>query len=313
MKVSVIVPNYNTAHYIEDAVNSVLASDYQDYEIVVVDDGSSDNSDEVMARYSHLPQVKYVKRQNGGLAAARNTGIEYATGDYLVFLDSDDLVEPEKLRLQATFLDANPSYDVAYSDTICFIEDNKDDLVVVTFPHYSGDILRNLVYGNFMHVNTLMIRRAVVNAVDGFDANFRELEDWDLWLRVSLKGSRFHYHDKILSKVRIRKGSMTNDQTKMYRTMVRVLTKFIEALQSTTHLPDKKAIERDAVESLFVYKLLAGEKKGYIPSLLKAQVRHGAPFLNKGVKLGIKFYISPFRKTRNTVVEQFEQVWKSEN
>lgn len=312
MKISVIIPNYNTAHYIESAINSVLNNDYQDYEIVVVDDGSSDSSDAVVDKYLKLPNFRYVKQANSGLAAARNTGIEHSHGEYLVFLDSDDIIEPEKLRRQADFLDANPDYGATYSNTICFVENNVDDLIKIKFPHYQGDILSDLVFGNFMHVNTLMVRKSLVLAAGKFDPQFRELEDWDLWLRMSLIGTRFHYDDEILSRVRIRRGSMTNNQDKMYGSMVRVLQKFLNLLQDREEVINRKQVCCNATEAFFIYRLLAKQRKGYVAALWKEAVRLRNPFFFRAVKLTLKYLISPFRRNRNVIIEQFEQVWQNE-
>ena len=115
-KVSVIIPAYNAARYLPEAIDSVLTQTYQDCEIILVDDGSTDDTAEVVSRYG--TRVTYVQQSNQGVGAARNTGIDLARGDYLVFQDADDVLLPGKLEVQASFLDQHPDVDAVFSD-IC--------------------------------------------------------------------------------------------------------------------------------------------------------------------------------------------------
>src|SRR5690349_3602213 len=105
-KVSVIIPTYNRAQFIARAVDSVLEQTYKDFEIIVIDDGSSDNTQEILKAYEG--KIRYVYQQNKGISAARNRGIQEAKGEYIAFLDSDDVWKPEKLSVQVAILDVNP-------------------------------------------------------------------------------------------------------------------------------------------------------------------------------------------------------------
>jgi GT2 family glycosyltransferase len=121
MKVSVLIPTYNRRHYVVDAIQSVIAQDYADMEIIVVDDGSTDATDEALAPY--LSRIQLIRTKNQGPAMARNVGMQAARGDYVAFLDSDDLYYPFKVRLQAHLLDEYPDIGMVYSEFSAFNDD----------------------------------------------------------------------------------------------------------------------------------------------------------------------------------------------
>ena len=121
MKVSVLIPTYNRRQYVVDAIQSVIAQDYADMEIIVVDDGSTDDTEEALTPY--LSQIRFIRTENQGPALARNVGMEAARGDYVAFLDSDDLYYPFKIRLQAQLLDEYPDIGMVYSEFSAFSDD----------------------------------------------------------------------------------------------------------------------------------------------------------------------------------------------
>lgn len=305
--VSIIIPNYNTAHYLIEAIDSVYKSTFQDFEVIVVDDGSKDNSDAVVATYLQLENFKYIKQANKGLAGARNTGIREAKGEYLVFLDSDDIILPKKFSLQTAFLNANPAYDAVYSSSIFFKDGEPGTKITTSFPNYSGHILKQLLYGNFIHVNTIMLRKEAVLKAGLFDESLRELEDWDLWLRLSITGSKFYHQDIVLSEVRLRKGSMTSNQIKMNATMVRVLEKNIPPLKKA--YPENKVVLTHANVAILQYKLLANQKSKYNQNLIQSVSELGITFLPTALKLFIKRYVSSMYKFENKTTSELEKVW----
>ncbi|WP_017729793.1 glycosyltransferase family 2 protein [Nafulsella turpanensis] len=307
MKVSVIIPNYNTAIFLQEAIDSILQSDYDSFEVIVVDDGSKDNTPEVVANYIHLENFRCIYQQNKGLAGARNTGIKAASGNYLVFLDSDDIVLPAKLSMQARFLDCNLSYDAVYSSSAFFKDGEPGCKIETAFPNYAGHILQNLLYGNFIHVNSIMVRKDAVIRAGLFDELLRELEDWDLWLRLSVAGSRFYHQDSILSEVRLRKGSMTSNQTKMNATMVRVLEKNIPALEKI--YPEDRKLHMAAKRAFFQYKLLANQKEGFTRKLYETVSGYGLQFLPVALKLFVKRCVAGFYSSENKTTSRLEQVW----
>ncbi len=304
--VSIIVPSYNSAHLISTTLDSINQSTYQDYEVLIIDDGSTDHTKTVVEPYLTDQRFKYIYQENKGLAGARNTGIELALGNYLVFLDSDDIILPVKLSQQSNFLDEHSEVDIVYSDSQWFVEDDLNDTRAVEFPVHKGDVLPYLLYGNFIHVNSVMVRTDKVKETGGFDVNFRELEDWDLWLRLSIRGSHFGYTPGSLSKVRIRKGSMTSDQMRMNKAMVRVLDKNIPKLIKVKY---SKGIINKAYHALFIYRLKAKLAKGYLWDLFKIYIQQGLGFTPIFIKMKIKYFLSPFIKDNKTTKE-LEAIWK---
>jgi glycosyltransferase involved in cell wall biosynthesis len=304
VEVSVIIPSYNSAHLLKDSLNSVIASNFLKFEIIVIDDGSNDNTKDIIRPFLIDGRINYIFQNNKGLSGARNSGIKRAKGEYLVFLDADDLILPDKLKVQSEYLFAHPEIDIIYSNSQWFVEDDFTDTRPVRFPIYEGNVFNQLIYGNFMHVNSIMVRREKVIEVGLFDESLRELEDWDLWLRMVLNGSKIGFTPGIFSKVRIRKGSMTSNQNKMDMTMVRVLQKTIQNLN-----PDHP-IQIKAHHALLIYQLKTGETKGYFKSIIKFQIHFGFKFLPIAFKQIIKFLFKRWTRQNQTTAEM-EQIWNA--
>jgi len=302
--ISIIIPSYNSAHLICDTLESVLQSTLSYFEIIIINDGSTDNTQDVVTPYLADTRIKYIYQHNKGLAGARNTGINAANGEYLVFLDADDLILPNKLHVQSEYLNQHPEIDMVYSLSQWFIEYDLNDTRPVTFPVYEGDVLDQLIYGNFMHVNSVMVRREKVIAAGLFDETLRELEDWDLWLRMVLRGSKIGFTPGILSKVRIRRGSMTSNQKRMDTTMARVLQKTID------NLAQSHPIQLKAHHALLIYKLKSGDTRGYLKSITKYQVRFGLPFISVAIKQTIKYLFRGLIKQNQTTAE-IEKIWET--
>jgi|SRR5690554_2128346 len=304
--ISIIIPSYNSAQMVCDAIESVLISIEEDYEIILINDGSTDNTAEVITTYLSDKRIKYIEQSNRGLAGARNTGIENANGEYLVFLDADDLILPNKLLVQRKFLDENPAFDIVYSKSEWFIEDDFNNTREVRFPVYTGEVIQYLIYGNFIHVNSVMVRKDAVIKAGLFDENLRELEDWDLWLRMALNGSQFGFSAGVLSKVRIRKGSMTSNQVRMNGTMVKVLEKTINQIEKTNR-SDKASLVVSACHAMSIYKLQANQRKSYPSFLFKTLNKQGIGFFPIFIKQIIK-YVFPYLQ-KNKTTSEIEKIW----
>ncbi len=305
---SIIIPSYNTAALLPLAVNSALNSSFNDFEIIIIDDGSVDNTKEVVEQYwSDDKRVKYYFQQNKGLAGARNTGIQKASGKYLVFLDSDDIILQEKLHKQVDFLEKNLEYDAVYSKSVFFIEDSINKTVTTNFPCYQGSILNKLFYGNFIHVNSIMCRKSVVENVGLFNEQYRELEDWDLWLRMSVNGSKFGYIDEILSMVMLRKGSMTSNQLKMNKAMVKVLENLKNILKTKPELYSR--FKYDYYYALNLFKINANINENYFNGLIKSLKETGPSFLVPTIKLSLKQLYSRIFPLKNKTTASLEEVW----
>jgi glycosyltransferase involved in cell wall biosynthesis len=189
-RISVIIPTYNRADLLGDAIASVLAQTYQELEVIVADDGSTDNTASVVANFGS--QVRFLNLPHRGQPAApRNSALAVATGDYISFLDSDDLYLPHKLALQVPVLDANPTVGLVYSNGHFFVErpDEAIGYVQDGLPTPSGDIFADLLRGNFLTPGVVLIRRSCLESVGGFNEDPALLvsEDYELWLRLAMQ------------------------------------------------------------------------------------------------------------------------------
>ena len=205
-KVSVIIPTYNAAQTVGRAISSVLAQSYKDFEVIVVDDGSSDNTRQVLA--SNFANVQYFYQTNQERSAARNHGIAMACGEYVAFLDADDWWEPNKLELQVTVMESDPTVGLVYSA----YHEVTDTGQAILRSRSTGDqpgvrLFDQLVLGNIIgSPSFVMARRHEVMRVGGFDEALRQSEDWDLWLRLAAE-SLVAYIDKPLTFYRRSSGA----------------------------------------------------------------------------------------------------------
>lgn len=177
-KVSVIIPAYNQAQYLPDALDSVLAQTYTNWETIIVDDGSPDNVAEIAARYSGCDsRIKFLHTDNYGLSAARNTGAAHSDGEYLVFLDGDDKIAPEYIENCVKALQSDSYIKVAAPQMQCF--GIHQQIWPVAYEDYAQLLINNPLYA------TAAMRRADFDAIGGYDERMRKgFEDWELWIRL---------------------------------------------------------------------------------------------------------------------------------
>lgn len=222
--VSVVIPNYNHARFLGDAIRSVLNQDYRGFEIVVVDDGSTDDSREVAAGFGD--RIRYIHQTNAGLSAARNTGIRAAQGSLIGVLDADDMYEPMFLDTLVNALKSDPDADGVYCG-YQFVDETNDLLPQVENRPVSSDKLYEaLLDGNFLVPESMFLRRTVYDEVGLFDEALRACEDWDVWLRVTKK-YRIIHAPRILTRHRILAGSMSTDPLRMLTNRLAVLKKHV--------------------------------------------------------------------------------------
>lgn len=206
--VSIIIPAWNAERYVKGAVDSALSQTYPNVEIVVVDDGSTDNTRELLQPYADAKKIVYVYKENSGLAGARNTGIRNALGSYIALLDADDLFLPEKVEHQVAFLDGHPECDVSYCDIYHFWDDDPKQLLKLNYRYYSGEeVLPNLIRRHFVAPLTMVLRRSVFDRFGLFDETFRRSEDLEFLVRIAHGGARICFLDEILGKLRLRRTS----------------------------------------------------------------------------------------------------------
>jgi glycosyltransferase involved in cell wall biosynthesis len=220
--ISVIIPCYNQGQYLGEAIESVLNQTYTPVEIVVVDDGSTDQTSEVAQRF--YPRVSRFRQSNQGPSTARNKGLAETTGDYVVFLDADDRMLPHALETGAAHLDANP--DCAFvSGHIRFIGDQE-----IAGSEPQKDCIDNdpylalLQYNYIWTPSVVMFRRTVFATTSGFSPNHYGAEDWELYLRICRKLSVLCHH-KIVAEHRTHDQSLSNQSARMLIDCLAVLRK----------------------------------------------------------------------------------------
>ena len=193
LRVSVIIPTYNYGNFIADCVNSVFRQSEKHIEIIIVDDGSTDSTSDVVKSFSS--RVTYVFQENKGLSAARNTGLKYASGDFVQFLDFDDLLGIDAIAAKANFLRQNPGVSVAVSPTHLFSSLSADGKPIINgcWPLHRRNLDIHLAYFNIAPPHAFLIRRTAVERVGYFDESLEGCEDYDYWLRLAALGYVPHY------------------------------------------------------------------------------------------------------------------------
>lgn len=218
--VSVIIPNYNYAHYVGDAIESVMAQTYKNLELIVVDNGSTDNSRLVLEGYEkkYAPQLKVVFQENRGQSGSRNRGIKESTGDLIALLDADDVWMPNKLEKQVELFD---DMDIGLVYSSYWISDEKLNRIKVQKAKYRGDILPFFAIAGSEAIvdggeSNVIIRRECIEVVGNFDEELEESTGWDLYRRVA-SCYKIDYVDLPLMIYRNHGNNLTIRNKKMYK------------------------------------------------------------------------------------------------
>jgi len=231
VSVSLVIATFNHGRVLADALDSAVAQTLRGVEIIVVDDGSTDDTPAVLARYAG--RIRGVRQPNRGLAAARNAGLAIAHGTYVSFLDADDVMMPTKLAEQVAVLDRAPTVGWTYCDVLIeTVTTGAETRASEQFGYgarmLEGWLFPELIRGNFIPVIAPLVRRTVLDAVGGFDERLTALEDWDLWLRMSLIAEA-RYSPAVLVRYRVHPGGMSEDRARMDRNRFYVLDKLCRA------------------------------------------------------------------------------------
>jgi glycosyltransferase involved in cell wall biosynthesis len=283
--VTVIVPSFNYAHFLPDALESVLRQSHARWECIVVDDGSTDNTEAVVRSYVRRDRrYHYIHQHHRGLSAARNLGIHAGRGEYFQFLDADDLIEPRKLERHIRYFAEHEEVGIVYSPVRYFTATGSQERRYSMrepdepwMPQTSGrgrPVISAIARNNLMAVNCPLVRRDVTALAGGFDETLNALEDWDYWIRCAIQGTWFQYLDEpdTYALVRHHPASMSNDSMRMTRALIPLCRR---ALRSA---PDAGA------RALFTWRLASARH-----DLYALQLRKGMPVrgLLNGLALGL--------------------------
>jgi len=208
-QVSVVIPVWNGERYLKQAIESILAQDFADFELIVVDDGSTDGSARIAGNFAGDPRVKVLTQANGGVVAARNVGLNAARAEFVAFLDADDIAKPTRLSKQLTYLQAHPEIAVVGSH-ISYFDDGQGLIRTQEFPIGGTAVALALEAGNPLAQPAVMLRKSMALAVGGYRAAFKlGAEDYDLWLRLVEKHPLDNLPE-VLTLYRIHPKSLTH-------------------------------------------------------------------------------------------------------
>jgi glycosyltransferase involved in cell wall biosynthesis len=240
--VSVIIPAYQVAVFIRAAIDSVLAQTCSDNEIIVINDGSPDTEEleKQLEAYAHL--ITYIRQPNQGAGAARNAGIRVARGEFIAFLDGDDVWLPEFLSAQINLINSDDGYDLVYADAANINGSGVSRLTNMDFNPSAGLVTAESLITAQCNVVTssVVARRKLIVEVGLFDEEFPNSQDFDLWLRLAKEGARMNYQKKVLVHRRVYPGSLASDPFKSLGGEIKVLEK-------TEQRSDLTSAERSAV------------------------------------------------------------------
>jgi GT2 family glycosyltransferase len=226
--VSIVIPAFNQARFLGHAVRSALAQVHPWIEVVVVDDGSTDDTADVLREFEGLGNVTIVSQTNSGLPAARNRGLLESRGEFVCFLDSDDMLTETHVSALLEPLVSDPGLSMAYCD-VQFVDVDGNptgDFSVGRARHtVTGDILESLLVGGYFPPHAMLTRRSALDESGPFDVELGGHADYELWLRLAAGGHRAHYVDARLALYRTYDGSMSRDRAHMRETRVAALAR----------------------------------------------------------------------------------------
>jgi len=270
-KVSVVIPAYNAARTLRTTLESVIAQSYKNTEIIVVDDGSSDGTEDTIKDLISAARVIYIRQENSGVAVARNTGLKASTGDYVALLDSDDLLHKDKVSRQVSYMKGN---DLGFSFT-GIVDLYKSGREVLRGPRkLSGsDLKDDILKETIIVTSTVMVRRDVLKSVGLFDENFIFCEDWDWFFRIVMN-SKTGWIEDFLTTKRNTSGSLTERYSPKYKCYMQLYRKHEISLDEARLKKFRSAIGNkcytDAVKHVRSHNL----KFGSMAFLYAVRMRH---------------------------------------
>ncbi len=274
-KVSIIIPAYNAIKYLPETVESVLKQSFTDFELLIINDGSSDNTVEWVSSISDS-RVRLISQENKGLSGARNTGITSSKGEYISFLDADDIWEPTKIEKQVYKLDNDPTVGLVYTWVKYFYEDIES--VRLGDPDAEGNVLKAILEANVvMCGSNAMVRRFCFEEVGKFDENLTSIEDWDMWIRIASK-----YSFAVVKEALVYYRQHNSNMSKNYEMMIQNFNKVFErAFQLVP--PDLFYIKEKAYGRVYLHLAwIAWDRADYkISSVFLEKATHHCPEISK--------------------------------
>jgi len=274
--VTVVIPAYNSAHYIAQALDSLKAQTFTDYEVIVVNDGSGDREELERTLKSHPLEVIYISQENKGVSGARNAAIRIAKGEFYAQLDADDQWTPDYLDVQLGILAENPDVAVVYPNATIIRDGSDTTLEFMKISPSEGEVnFESLVRQKCVVMTCVTARMSAIRNAGMFDESLRSCEDFDLWLRIVRDGGRIVYHERPLVLYRRHEGSLSSDRVWMTRNLLAVFEKCAAGFQLTAAekgILDEQIASNRAMLNLFEgkHQLSAGRTSAALVSFEKA-------------------------------------------
>jgi glycosyltransferase involved in cell wall biosynthesis len=243
-KVTVIIPTYNRGYCLAESIQSVLGQSFTDFDLIVVDDGSTDNTPEIMRQFSGIQQIQL--GENRGVSFARNQGIAEAKGEWIAFLDSDDLWEKKKLATQMKWAESNSDHHAIYTNEI-WVRNGVRVNAMNKHRKYSGDIFRYCVPLCIVSPSSVLLQAELLKEVGRFDESMPVCEDYDLWLRIAIRFP-FHFIDE---KLIVKRGGHGDQLSRKFWGMDRWRVQALEKLLQEKRLNED---QRDWVVAMLIEK-----------------------------------------------------------
>jgi len=270
--VSVIMPAYGVAQYIGQAIDSVLAQTFTDYEILVVNDGSPDTRELERVLEPYREAIVYIKQENRGVSAARNTAIRAALGRYLAFLDPDDLWEPEYLAVQVGALESNPTIDAYYPNALLFGDTSTAGKTYMDTCPSTGEVtFESLITERCQVPIFVTARTEIVKRVGMFDESLRVSQDFDLWLRIVKHGGIIAYTRQVLVRRRRRPEGLSSNEVALYKDILLILDKAARIFTLTP--AERETLERERLRYGAILDLCQG-KQAFLEGDAKTAIDH---------------------------------------
>jgi glycosyltransferase involved in cell wall biosynthesis len=294
--VTVVVPAYNAAKYLSETIESVLAQTFKDFELLVIDDGSTDNTAEIAHQYSQQDsRVKLFYQENQGVSVARNMGIQMAQGEFVAFLDSDDQWLSDKLAVHIEHLTSQPELGISFAKVEFMTPDSNPT------GQFSNSSLTNLTSVQLYYENLIItpsnvvIRRAVFKQVGNFDPNLKGTEDAELFLRISCNGWKVEGIDRVLTRYRTSIGGVSSQLSRMEEDWNR----FNKKVQS--YAPDIINEHYSQAKAFFLRYLARRALRCNLPSQV------GVNFMNRSLQSDWKLILREPRRTLLTMLAIYGQ------
>lgn len=222
--ISIITPTYNREDYIAQAIESVLVQSYPHFEMIIVDDGSTDDTKNLLRRFQGDSRIRYSYQKNQGQSVARNKGLSVAQGDYICFLDSDNYWFSNKLEKSLKAFSENPKIDIVYGDIVT-VDEQGNELTRDNMRRYSGEITRYLLRDNCVSMNTAMVRQRCFGELGGLDTSCKVADDYEMWLRFSAKYTYLYLHE-YLAYYRVMRNQISSNKDKRFLYNEKILRNF---------------------------------------------------------------------------------------